>query len=351
MIVIIFSCTFCSKDCFKVVNNNLSDYILIENEKLSDFDYGGFYWWVHQVACAIKLAQKNNKKVLVYFNQGFYKDDTRSEPSWWNYYFKHPTLSQHEIDLINYAKQYGKFEIVKSFDLHEIPDDKMFLYTAGDTFTNVMRDLMTDVHGIYSTFLEFSTDVMDVYYNFCNMHSIDFDNQLFIGLHYRGTDKWYSFNATEDLERNKHMCYSDVATKTRNILKDVQNEYPDRQLYIYACSDEQPFVDYIHSQFDNVYSYHAFRSPISTSDVSMPEDQSMSPTDDTEYGRLLKYYGTQSVHKGFKHISPYKKGMDAVIDVLCLSKCKYFLCCQKGNFASQPAKFNPSIIEIDLSNI
>lgn len=331
--------------------DKLSNYILIENEKLSDYDFGGFYWWVHQVASAVKIGNHNNKKVLVYFTQGFYKDNNRYEPSWWSYYYKYPTLTPYEITLIKYAKNNGKLHVVKSYELPELEDDKMFLYTVGDSFTNLMRNLMTDTHLIYNTFLELNDNVIEVFNQFCNLHSIDFDNQLFVGLHYRGTDKWYAHNDTEDLDKNKHMCYSEVVSKTRKQLESIKLDNIDKTIHMYVCSDEQPFVDYISNHFDRVYSYHAFRSPISTSNIELPEDTSLSPSDDSEYGKLLKYYASQSIHKGFEHISPYKKGLDAVIDVYCLSKCKYFLFCQKGNFASQPSKLNKDIIEFDLSNI
>lgn len=326
----------------------LSDYILIQVEQLSDSDFGGFYWWMHQIACAVKIANHNNKKVLVHFNQGSYWDTTRPENSWWHYYFDLPTpITDEQLKLIKYALKYKQYHVITSYNLPEI-GDKMYLYKVHETFTKLMRDKMYDTETIYKFFLKLNDEVMSVFNNFCKVNEINFDDQLFLGLHYRGTDKWFCYGQDEDLKENKHMDYKHVANSVQKIIEEIELK-ESKPVYIYVCSDEQPFVNYIQNVFERVYTFDAFRSPINTSGVKLSDNVNVSETDDTEDGRNLAFFVSTAIHRGFKNVSPYKKGLDAIIDVLCLSKCKYFVRCQNGNFSSQPKKWNPEIIEINLS--
>lgn len=335
----------------------LSDYILIQIEQLSDSDFGGFYWWMHQVACAVKIANHNNKKVLVYFNKGAYWDDTRPGNSWWHYYFDLPVpITEEQMKLIEYALKYKQYKVITSFDLGTggrkgglyPPGDKMHLYKVKETFTNLMREKMYDTEMVYKSFLKLNDSVIDVFDNFCKMNGINFDDQLFLGLHYRGTDKWFCYGQDEDLEKNEHLDYKHVADSVKKIIDEIELKENKRRVHIYVCSDEQPFVNYIQNVFERVYTFDAFRSPINTSGVKLSDNVNVSETDNTEDGRNLAFFVSTAIHRGFKDVSPYKKGLDAVIDVLCLSKCKYFIRCQNGNFSSQPKKWNPEIIEIDL---
>lgn len=329
-------------------NEKLSDYILIQIEQLSDSDFGGFYWWMHQIACAVKIANHNKKKVLVYFNKGPYWDETRTENSWWHYYFDLPVpITEEQMKLIEYALKYKQYKIITSFDLPDI-GDKMHLYKVEETFTNFMREKMYDTEIVYKSFLKLNDKVIDVFNKFCNVNNINFDDQLFLGLHYRGTDKWFCYGQDEDLEKNEHLDYKYVAERVQKIIKEIEIK-ENKRVHIYVCSDEQPFVNYINNVFERVYTYDAFRSPINTSGVKLSENVNVSETDDTEDGRNLAFFVSTAIHRGFNNISPYKKGLDAVIDILCLSKCKYFIRCQNGNFSSQPKKWNPEIIEINLS--
>jgi len=327
--------------------DKLSDYILIQVEQLSDSDFGGFYWWMHQIACAVKIANHNNKKVLVHFNQGAYWDKTRPENSWWHYYFDLPApITDDQMKLIDYALKYKQYKVITSFDLVDM--GYLHLYKVDETFTNLMREKMYDTEIVYKSFLKLNNEVMSIFDEFCKVNDVDFGNQLFLGLHYRGTDKWFCYGQDEDLEKNEHMDYKHVADKVKKIINEIEIK-EKRPVYIYVCSDEQPFVNYIRNVFDRVYTFDAFRSPINTSGVKLSDNVNVSETDDTEDGRNLAFFVSTAIHRGFKDVSPYKKGLDAVIDVLCLSKCKYFVRCQNGNFSSQPKKWNPEIIEINLS--
>ena len=349
IVFIILIYTLCYTSSIELYDNEkLSDYILIQVEQLSDNDFGGFYWWMHQIACTVKLAQHNNKKVLVYFTKGAYWDSSRPENSWWHYYFNLPSpINEHQLKLVKHALDYNKYEIIKSWDLPDI-GDKIHLYKIDPSFSNVMRNKMTDTEHIYKSFLKLNDESMQIFKQFCNENEIDFDNQLFVGIHYRGTDKWFCYGQDEDLKKNEHMEYEQVAQRVRDILYEIESK-ESKQIYIYVCSDEQPFVNYIQNVFDRVYTFDAFRSPINTSGIKLSDNMDVTEHDDTEDGRNLAFFASTAIHRGFDHISPYKKGLDAVIDVLCLSKCKYFIRCQNGNFSSQPKKWNPKIIEYNLS--
>lgn len=328
---------------------NSSDYILIQVEQLSDTDFGGFYWWMHQIACAVKLAKRNNKKVLVHFNQGAYWDESRPEYSWWHYYFDLPEpITDEQLKLIQHVLKHKQYKIITQIDLPDIGSDKMHLYKVDETFTKLMREKMFDTEDVYKHFLKLNDETIKVFNQFCTINNINFNDQLFLGIHYRGTDKWFCYGQDEDLKENLHMEYEQVAEKVKSIIREIEIK-ESKPVCIYVCSDEQPFVNYIQNIFDRVYTFDAFRSPVNTSGVKLSDNMNVSETDNTEDGRNLAFFVSTAIHRGFQNIPPYKKGLDAVVDVLCLSKCKYYVRCQNGNFSSQPKKWNPDIIEINLS--
>jgi hypothetical protein len=328
-------------------NEKLCDYILIEIQRQSDTDFGGIYWWMHQIACAFKLAKHNHKKVLVHFTRGAYADPDRPEPSWWHYYFDLPSpITEHQMELITHAKKYKKLDVISTWDLK--PTDNMHLYQIASTFSGLMRTKMTDTCHVYRDFLKLNEETLDHFNQFCFENNVDF-NKPFVGIHYRGTDKWFCHGQNEDLTKNEHMRYEDVAQHINNILSEIKTK-ESQPIHLYVCSDEQPFVDYIFENFPNVVTYDAFRSPVNTSGIELSDNMDVTEKDDTQDGQNLAYFVSTAIHRGFDHIPPYKKGLDAVMDVLCLSKCKYYIRCQNGNFSSQPLKWNPNIIEYNLSD-
>jgi len=324
-----------------VDDEELSDYILLKSYDVNPTDKGGFYWWVHQVTSLVRLGELTNKKVLVYFDDGYYKDDTRPEHSWWNYFFKYPMLTDKHVALINRAEKEG-FRFVDNLRLKE--KGKMYLFDF-KSFQDVMRSKMTDVNGVYKRFLKIQEPVIDVFKTFLIESGLSNNADTWrVGVHYRGTDKFFANGDQEDLALNEHLKYEEVS----DMLKKLLTIAPEgKQKYIYAASDEQPFVDFIKNEFKDtdvkVISYGAFRSSINTSGISLPDTSKVTVGDGSEMGQLLLDISKQSVHRGNNDISGYTKGVDAIIDVWMLSTSDVYLKTQKGNFSSQPEKWNKNL--------
>jgi len=321
----------------------LNDYILLKSYMVNENDKGGFYWWVHQVACLVKLGELTNKKVLVYFDDGYYIDSNRPEKSWWSYFFKYPRLTEKHRDLIKAAELVGYTEVLS---LNLPKTDKMYLYT-NNTFQKVMRNKIKDIAQVYNRFIKLEDVVNDYITEFINTSGFDLSQNTYkIGVHYRGTDRFFANGDREDLLENKHAEYESVVGY---LAKEIENKPKDKKLVIYAASDEQPFVDKIKETFgDIVISYEAFRSNTSTSGMEMEDTSQIKPNNKTEAGRKLLEMADKSVHRGHPEISGYRKGVDAIVDVWMLSKCDVFVKTQRGNFSSQPKKWNPKIKVVEI---
>jgi len=321
----------------------LNDYILLKSYNVNESDKGGFYWWVHQVASLVKLGELTNKKVIVYFNDGYYMDPEHPEESWWSYFYKYPRLSQKQLDLIKAAELVG-YEEVLSLNLPKT--DKMYLFT-NKTFQKVMRNKMRDITQVYNRFIRFQDVVNDEIVDFVKSSGFDLNpNTHKIGVHYRGTDKFFANGDKEDMVHNKHAEY-DVVVKY--VEKEVLKTPKDKDFIIYVASDEQPFVDKIEEVFGNkVISYNAFRSEVDTSGMELVDTTKVKTNNNTASGRILLEMAGKSVHRGYPEISGYKKGLDAIVDVWLLSKCNVFVKSQRGNFSSQPKKINPDITVVEV---
>ena len=325
----------------------LSDYILLKSYNVNKYDKGGFFWWVNQVAALVKLGEMTNKRVIVLFDDGYYIDPTRTEKSWFNYYFKYPKLTKKHLDLIEASDIIGYEEVLSS----KLPDtDKMYLFT-NKTFRKVMKGKMGNQSGIFKRFLKLEDSVVDECRNFLSESSIILDNDTWmLGVHYRGTDKFMANNDTENMKENRHTKYEDVI---KVIKKELAKKPKDKKrVYIYAASDEKPFVDMVKREFgDIVKSYDAFRVDVSTSGMTLDNDKSVKTNDNSKQGKKLMKLANMSIHRGDNGVSGFKKGLDAVMDVWMLSKCNTFIKTHNGNFSGQPKKWNDSLKVVDISEM
>jgi hypothetical protein len=134
----------------------------------------------------------------------------------------------------------------------------------------------------------------------------NFKDHYVIGVHYRGTDKW--------TEAPK-VSYEEVHHVIASTIEDKQ-QIP---IKIFIATDDALFLAYIEQQFPHlVCSIDAIRST-----------------------------NGQSVHI-YEKVANYKKGEDALIDCVLLSKCD-FLIKMASNLSDVSIQFNPDIPVIRLN--
>lgn len=132
-------------------------------------------------------------------------------------------------------------------------------------------------------------------YEFVNKH---FTNYFVIGLHYRGTDKG---------AEAPRVSYEDVKKSISKAIKKFQVE---KRYVLFVATDEQHLLDYLREQFSNVVYIDAKRS---------------------KNGVPVHLMGDN-----------YKKGRDAVLDCLLLSKCHYLIR-TSSNLSLVSTYFNPEL--------
>ena len=137
-----------------------------------------------------------------------------------------------------------------------------------------------------------------------DFYETNFQENYVIGVHYRGADKCLEADIVP---------YKDVYERLQPIIKD-HNNYK-----IFVATDDSYFLAYMHAHFpERIITIDAARS----------------------------YEGT-GVHFAEKNDN-YKKGEEAVIDCILLSKCDLLLK-TSSNLSNCSIKFNPNIPVIELN--
>lgn len=124
-----------------------------------------------------------------------------------------------------------------------------------------------------------------------------FTSDVIIGVHYRGTDKFTEARRAAYEEMTGH-------------INQVISEYNSNNFHIFVATDEQAFLEYV----QNLYP-----------------------------GRILSYNSIRSTSGSPVHLSSpenYKKGEDAIVDCLLLSKCNHLIK-TSSNLSLFSSYFNP----------
>jgi len=313
-------------------NFDYHNYIVLKPVIPNPIDQGGFAWHLHHAQCAIQLGKLTNKKIIIYFDKGYYYSKKNGE-NWWNYFFEPIGDPKIANKVVRYGDRYGYYNIT-SLKLPK-SSNKPYLYN-NTTFQKVMRPIPGDFQQIYRDNIRLNKKMLAKINNFTKKN---FKNDWVIGIHYRGTDKFASYNDNEDLKHNSHFTYQFVVNKLKRHIQQLDTR---KRVVIFVASDEQPFVDTIFSNFHNVISYNSSRSDINTSGLSLNSSKCIASSKTPECKELHKLQQS-SIHRGKNKIAPYKKGEDAVMDIWLLSKCKELFRTHQGNFSGQPGRINPQL--------
>ena len=274
-------------------------------------DMGGFAWHLHHVQCLLHLCEVVRLRPVVVFDSGYYFDSGVG-PNWWNYFFEaFPGPSVRREDLTP----------IRSLPLS---GEGPYLYTNA-TFQKLLRPMRIDFAAQYKK-IRLNSHMRRRVEEFEREH---FGERRMVGVHFRGTDKFPSEYGNEDMRDGKHLTYEDVLRKL--------SLHVDDKTKVFCTTDEQPFADACRRAFPSCVTHDSYRASVSTSGLKV----------DKQDKQTLSFLASQSVHRG-AYASPYKKGYDAVMDIWLLSKCELFLRSNAGNFGSQPARINPSLVVKEL---
>ena len=312
------------------------DYIVLKPVIPNSIDQGGFAWHLHHVQCLIQLCEMTGKIPIIYFDKGYYYSKPHGE-NWWNYFFVPLTSNKITSRVVDYGNRYG-YQHLESLPLKS-EGDKPYLYT-NLTFQKVLRPIPGDFQKIYKK-IRLNRQFRQKIDNFKAKH---FKKYWMIGIHYRGTDKFASYNDNEDLKANRHFHYDQVVTHLKGHISKLPK---DKKVAIFVASDEEPFVQKIKQHFERVISYNSSRSMISTSGLSLDTKKCVAGSTSEECLKLKKLQEA-SIHRGNNQISPYKKGEDAVMDIWLLASCHELFRTHQGNFSGQPGRINPSLLVYSL---
>jgi len=301
----------------------------------------GFFYAMYNVLNALWSVEKSkNFKLIVLYNSGLYKEDRQQfikenpyydAENWFNYYFE-PINQTNKPQQFwqKFIEKHPMMENTTEKDMEKISDShkvqKFDRTTLNSVNPGVDREI--EYNRLWNKHIKIRPHIADMVEQFAKKHN--FQNKFIIGLHARLTDKFPSKSGNEDGPRRvgKKWIKDLVWKKVKSSGKDIKD------ILVYVASDEHPFINYMKQSGLPVVAFdNAVRADIDSSDMDMD-------TSDCEQGlmhsEVCKKYNAMidaSIHRGMPDISNYKKGLDALIEVLLLAKSNIFLQ-SKGNLSN-----------------
>lgn len=350
-------------------SHKMNDFIVLEPYNI----YGGFFWHLNNFLMCCHFAETFNKIPIVNFDRGLFINNTSVEndfikgnPNWFFNYFqyytdippsiyqsilKHPKRNRIDTQAINNYQKYKKFA-----DDNKVLEFRReaFLWVQDNYYKNKSyKDLipkyLKPLPHVEKKKLEIKSKYLPT----------RTENHFYIGVHYRGTDK-----IEEELnpeQHPKHYSYLQIYNLLVNRARKVLEKKPKADIYIIACSDEQPFLDFLKKKLNQKLKYYpgATRSRIDTSNLQ--EDFTTIPNrnkdvdlvglgkEKLETYKKRKQLIDNSIHLGSKNVSNYTKGLDCLLDCYMLEDVD-ILYKSKGNFSyfTEYLNQNPNLVSYNI---
>ena len=217
--------------------------------------------------------------------RGLYFDPAYG-PNWWNYYFKPIHLSKEPCESAHTILSY----------------EQTMLSLYAQYNMSAERG-----HALIEKYIKLKQPLQEKLDAFVDTH---FKDRFIIGIHYRGTDKK---SEAPEIE---------YATIAKCITEELlQHPYAK----IFVATDEAAFLQFMQEEFpEKIIALEAIRSADKTP------------------------VHTTSDNNGYTGQDCYKKGEDAVLDCILLSKCSK-LYKMASNLSDTSLKFNPSVPVVHLN--
>jgi hypothetical protein len=228
---------------------------------------------------------------LEYDTTGVYYDSVVG-PNWWEYYFEplHLGSRQNSLPVHCFA--------------HIFIDDVVYLFN----WIPGIHDNRKNVHRLLSKYVKVKPHIEE---KVNQIVENSFGYSTIIGVHYRGTDKW-----TEA----PRAPYENVAAYVDDTIAELE-EIGHSDIKIFVATDEQNFLDYMRERYPSIVICY---------------EESERSVD----GVCVHMSGTGG--------TPYKKGEDALIDCLLLSKTDILLK-TASNLSLCASYFNPEIPVVNMT--
>ena len=289
---------------------------------------------LHHVQCGIHLARLTGKQLVVKYTRGYYHDP-RIGQNWWEYFFE--PFHDARLDApIETAIVENRMQPIT-----QIPPpparDRAHLYT-NHTFQSLLRPMNIDWGSMYKE-IRLKPALERKVQGFVDAH---FPSPRMVGVHYRGTDKFPNHGMKEDLHSLSHAPYEQVLDAVRGF---IETQSQPETWGVFVASDEEDFVQAAKSRLPRVVAYASTRSSFNTSGLDIGDTTECAAGNTAPaceaYHEIVR---THSIHRGMKHVPPFKKGEDAIMDMWLLARCHaMFRNTAGGNFSSQPSRINPNL--------
>ena len=187
---------------------------------------------------------------------------------------------------------------------------------------------------------------------FCGEH-FPTDHHI-ISVHIRLTDKNPSCGTGPGMKKIKDGASEDFPKKVTSqfviflLKREIALRNWEGMCTVFVATDETDMLEELkrNSGLPIVHT-DCIRSSINTSgkniDTGLCDRGDFSTPECVEYNRMID----ASIHRGYKHLSGYQKGLEAMLDMLLLNKGELFLR-SRGNFSNFPVYMNPSRPVIDM---
>lgn len=325
--------------------------------------HGGFCWCLYNALLASHYANKYGMQLVVLYDEGLYLESNitllhslgakeqaiiaKAHNNWWRYYFESPT----ELSVENWIRTLRHIPSLADYKEH---DNTMMIWQWDrNAFNKLDRSLSQVVlRQCWDRSCTLLPHIREKVEQFQQQHQ--FSEYYMVGIAIRMSDKVGNAHDSED-----NPARYDYEWILKLLSKHVQRcqHKQSKPVRVFMTTDEEPMIDYAVANWNHpdctIVFLDAIRSPVNTSGLNIKSHLCRDDTplftqhpDCVVYRRLAD----DSVHRGMKDQSAYKKGQDVLIDVLCLSACQTFLR-SRGNVSNIPTYLNPTAEVIDMADV
>lgn len=257
-------------------------------------DAGFFSWFKSVIGCLEYFEQHKDifTNININLNGGPYHDHSRGS-NWWEQYFKPITINQTPST----AQTNNSIMTSTITNLEYLKN--LGFYACNENFSRERAFYLI------SKYIKIHTPIQE-YIDSIIEH--EFKNHFVVGIHYRGTDKMYEA---------REISYQDIY----DTIEEEIHTHSTQPYKIFIATDDQLFLNDIAAKFNSTFALPMHRST-----------------------------NENPVHLGAQPVSPYQRGLEALLDCVLLSQCNVLIIKTQSNLSSSASDFNPNVPIIMLNN-
>jgi len=327
-------------------------------------DEAGFFYNIYSNLNALWAINHfgNHIKPIVLFSGGLYKE-TRPEytyqiPSydplnWYNHYFIPVNETQKPQEY--WERRQPKTCLIKHLRNPEPGGEYVFNRTLLDHIVHMITDRAAAYREMWNKYCKPRQYILDIVQQFKTKHFTP--GYHVITVHIRLTDKNPSCGFGPGMKKIKDGSSEDFPQKVTAdfVFSLIQREIGARawgtQVCIFVATDEEKMLQDITKLAGAVGLYVCYtdciRSQMDTAgfnlDTGLCDKGDFSTPECIAYNQMID----ASIHRGHKNLSNYRKGLEAMVDMLLLAEGDLFLR-SRGNFSNFPEYLRPDRPTVDM---